>query len=67
MYNPRFFKSVLRRAIAFENVENYKKAYEDYRLTIVMDSNQVSVVNSYYAIPPLKRCTFCISLLYCRM
>ncbi|KAL5248514.1 hypothetical protein ACHWQZ_G017637 [Mnemiopsis leidyi] len=42
VYNPRFFKSILRRAIAYENIENYKKAYEDYRLTIVMDPSQVS-------------------------
>ncbi|XP_063690979.1 sperm-associated antigen 1-like [Bolinopsis microptera] len=40
--NPGFFKSVLRRAIAFENIENYKKAYEDYRLTILMDPSQVT-------------------------
>ena len=42
VYNPRFFKSILRRAIAYENIENYKKAYEDYRLTIVMDPSQVN-------------------------
>ena len=41
-YNPKFVKSILRRAIAFESLENIKRAYEDFRLTVVMDSSQLT-------------------------